>query len=182
LVAGITDYTVGEILVYTFCPAPDGDQQFMDSRIKRMNAVQREARFGRRCQPELRDEQRTSGGSGGTVRYEYDESGHLVGEYAGSGALIWETVWLGDNPVATLRPNGSSVSIYYVHAGQLNTPRQVTRPSDNVQMWTWFSDPFGADAANSNPGGAGAFIYKLRFPGQYCCKGPIVAETGHRWK
>ena len=47
-----------------------------------------------------------------------------------------------------------------------NTPRQVTRPSDNVAMWTWFSDPFGTDAANPNPASAGAFAYNLRFPGQ----------------
>jgi len=80
--------------------------------------------------------------------------------------LIEETVWLGDIPVATLRPTGASVSIYYVHSDQLNTPRQVTRPSDNAQMWTWFSDPFGTDAANANPTGAGAFAYTLRLPGQ----------------
>jgi RHS repeat-associated protein len=42
----------------------------------------------------------------------------------------------------------------------------VTRPSDNAQLWTWFSDPFGADAANPNPAGAGTFAYNLRFPGQ----------------
>ena len=33
-------------------------------------------------------------------------------------------------------------------------------------MWTWFSDPFGADAANANPSGAGTFAYNLRLPGQ----------------
>jgi RHS repeat-associated protein len=33
-------------------------------------------------------------------------------------------------------------------------------------MWTWFSDPFGTDAANSNPAGAGPFAYNLRLPGQ----------------
>jgi RHS repeat-associated protein len=33
-------------------------------------------------------------------------------------------------------------------------------------MWTWNSDPFGTDAANANPAGAGAFAYNLRFPGQ----------------
>jgi RHS repeat-associated protein len=32
-------------------------------------------------------------------------------------------------------------------------------------MWTWFSDAFGTDAANSNPSGAGTFAYNLRFPG-----------------
>jgi len=33
-------------------------------------------------------------------------------------------------------------------------------------MWTWNSDPFGTDAANANPAGAGTFVYNLRFPGQ----------------
>lgn len=65
-----------------------------------------------------------------------------------------------------LTASGSSVAVYYIEADHLNTPRQVTRPSDNKQMWTWFSDPFGTTAANSNPAGAGTFIYNLRFPGQ----------------
>ena len=89
-----------------------------------------------------------------------------MGEYDATGALIEETVWLGDIPVATLRPNGSAVAIYYVHSDALNTPRQVTRPSDNTVMWTWNSDPFGTDAANPTPAGAGTFAYNLRFPGQ----------------
>jgi len=109
---------------------------------------------------------RISGGTSGTVLYTYDEAGHLLGEYDASGALIEETVWLGDTPVATLRPNGGAVSIYYVHSDSLNTPRQVTRPSDNTVMWTWSSDPFGTDAANPNPSGAGPFAFNLRFPGQ----------------
>jgi RHS repeat-associated protein len=33
-------------------------------------------------------------------------------------------------------------------------------------MWTWFSDPFGTDAANANPAGAGVFAYNVRFAGQ----------------
>jgi RHS repeat-associated protein len=107
-----------------------------------------------------------TGGSGGTVLYWYDEAGHLLGEYDGSGNLIQETVWLGDIPVATLRPNNSGVDIFYVHTDQLNTPHQITRPSDNPQMWTWFSDPFGTDAANANPAGLGTFTYNLRLPGQ----------------
>ena len=75
-------------------------------------------------------------------------------------------MWLGDIPVATLRPNGSTVWIYDVHSDQLNTPRQITRPSDNTPMWTWNSDPFGTDAANPHPAGSGTFAYNLRFPGQ----------------
>ena len=116
-----------------------------------------------------------SGGAPGTVLFWYDEAGHLIGEYDGSGNLIQETVWLGDIPVATLRP-GSPVAIYYVHTDHLNTPRQVTRPSDNAQMWTWFSDPFGTNSPNENPTGAGAFKYHLRFPGQY-----FDAESGSHY-
>jgi len=107
-----------------------------------------------------------SGDVNGAVLYAYDEAGHLLGEYDGTGALIEETVWLGDTPVATLRPSGSTVSIFYIHTDPLNTPREVTRPSDNVAMWTWNSDPFGTDAANPSPSGAGVFTYNLRFPGQ----------------
>ncbi len=70
--------------------------------------------------------------------------------------LIEETVWLGDIPVATLRPNASGgVDIFYVHTDHLNTPRAVTRPSDNMLMWTWYSDPFGTDAAIENPAAVG---------------------------
>jgi RHS repeat-associated protein len=123
----------------------------------------------------------TSGGAAGTVLYWYDEQGHLLGEYDGSGNLIEETVWLGDIPVATLRPSGSTVSIYYIHSDQLNTPRQITRPSDNQQMWTWNSDPFGTDAANANPAGAGTFAYNLRFPGQVFDGQAGLHQNGFRY-
>ena len=66
--------------------------------------------------------------------------------------------------MATLKPSGATVAIYYVHSDQLNTSRQVTRPSDNTPMWTWNAAPFGTDAANPNPAGAGTFAYNLRFP------------------
>ena len=64
----------------------------------------------------------------GIILYVYDQAGHLLGEYDGSGNLIQETVWLGDIPVATLRPSGSSVAIYYVVTDQIETPREVVRP------------------------------------------------------
>jgi RHS repeat-associated protein len=96
----------------------------------------------------------------------YDEAGHYLGVYNGSGGLGDETVWLGDVPVGMLVPNGDSVNVYYVHTDHLNTPRQVTRSSDNTQMWTWFSDPFGTTAENQNPQGAGTLNYPPRLPGQ----------------
>jgi hypothetical protein len=54
-----------------------------------------------------------SGGAAVTVLSIYDEASHLLGEYDATGTLIEETVWLGDIPVATLRPSGSTVGIYY---------------------------------------------------------------------
>lgn len=108
-----------------------------------------------------------SGGSAGTVIFMYDESGHLLGEYTSTGALTQETVWLGDTPVATLRPNGSGISIYYVHADHLNTPKIISQPSSNKAAWRWDQDPFGSLLPTQNPQGLGSFVYNLRFPGQY---------------
>jgi len=106
-------------------------------------------------------------GNGGTTLLMYDEAGHILGEYTGTGVLIQETVWMGDTPVATVQPNGSGVSIYYIHTDHLGTPRKITRPSDNGLMWRWDPDTFGSLAPNSNPAGLGTFTYNLRFPGQY---------------
>jgi RHS repeat-associated protein len=106
-----------------------------------------------------------TGGTPGTVHYVYDEAGHLLGEYNSTGALVQETIWLGDAPVATLRP-GTPVGIFYVHTDHLNTPRRVTRPSDNGARWTWESDPFGTALPNENPQSLGTFKYNLRLPGQ----------------
>jgi RHS repeat-associated protein len=101
-----------------------------------------------------------------TTLYAYDEVGHLVGEYTSAGVLIQETVWLGDVPIATLRPNGSGgVVLYYVHADHLNTPRLVTDSANNI-VWRWDSDAFGTTPPNENPSGLGMFEYNLRFPGQ----------------
>jgi RHS repeat-associated protein len=54
-----------------------------------------------------------------------------------------------------------------LHTDHLNTPRTVTRPSDNQLRWRWDPDPFGASAPNQNPQGLGTFVYHLRLPGQY---------------
>jgi RHS repeat-associated protein len=106
-------------------------------------------------------------GNGGTTLLMYDEAGHILGEYSGTGALIEETVWMGDTPVATIRPSGSTIIVYYVHTDHLGTPRKVTRTSDNGLMWRWDPDTFGSVAPNTNPAGLGAFTYNLRFPGQF---------------
>jgi RHS repeat-associated protein len=91
----------------------------------------------------------------------YDEAGHVLGEYTSSGALVQETIWMSDTPVATIRPNGTGVTVYYVHTDHLETPRKVTLPSNNSLVWRFDPDTFGSSAPTS------AFIYNLRFPGQF---------------
>lgn len=97
----------------------------------------------------------------------YDEAGHLLQVASGTGVMAQEIVWMGDTPVATLRPKtGGGVDIYYIHVDHLNTPRFITRPSDNKLRWRWDSDPFGGGAANENPESLGTFASSLRLPGQ----------------
>ena len=114
--------------------------------------------------------QRVRKATGSTAtRFVFDEAGRLQGEYDDTGALIQETVWLDDLPVATIRSDGSTGFIaYYVHPDHLGTPRAVTRPSDNALVWKWDNtEPFGNSLPNENPSGLGVFAYNLRFPGQY---------------
>jgi RHS repeat-associated protein len=68
--------------------------------------------------------------------------------------------------MATIQPSGSSIATYYLVTDQLDTPREIIRPSDNTIMWSWFTGPFGAEAPNTNPQGAGIFAYDMRLPGQ----------------
>jgi RHS repeat-associated protein len=103
----------------------------------------------------------------------------VLGEYTSAGVLIQETIWMGDIPVATLRPNPSTgcstgtICIFYVHTDQLNAPRKVSQPVTGTLAWRWDTEPFGTTTPNQNPGSLGTFKYNLRFPGQY-----YQAETG----
>jgi len=101
-----------------------------------------------------------------SIYYVYDEAGHLLGEYDTDGELIQETVWFGDIPVATLRPDGSEIEIDYVHADHLNTPRVITQSTNNDVRWRWDDQGFGDSAPDEDPESLGAFEYSLRFPGQ----------------
>lgn len=109
----------------------------------------------------------------------YDEDGHLLGRYTGSGELIGETLWLDDTQVAPIKPagatqggqaipaNGSApaVQVFYIHPDHLDTPRVVVNAS-NQTVWRWESAPFGDTEADTNPAGLGAFDFTQRFPGQ----------------
>jgi RHS repeat-associated protein len=67
-----------------------------------------------------------------------------------------------------------TTNINYVFTDHLNTPRVITRASDNQMVWRWDqADPFGVIQPNANPAGLGIFTYNPRFPGQL-----YDAETG----
>lgn len=106
----------------------------------------------------------------------YDESGHLLGEYEASGALIREYVWLGDIPVAVITAGPGTPPFHYwsIHTDHLNTPRSVAHPVSGQRVWRWDSAPFGESAPDEDPDGdLSLFTMPLRFPGQYA-----DAETG----
>lgn len=116
--------------------------------------------FGQRVRKEV---------SGVSTLFVYDEAGHLLGEYQGNGTPIQEIVWLGDIPLAAVRPDG----VYYIHTDHLNTPRQI----EDVQgeaVWAWNDETFGDNAPDEDPRNTGtSFQFNLRMPGQY-----FDAETG----
>lgn len=74
---------------------------------------------------------------------------------------------MADIPVATLRPNRSSITIY-LHTDHLGTPRKITNPSGNTVVWRWDPDTFGSKTPSIT-----TISYNLRFPGQY-----YQSETG----
>jgi RHS repeat-associated protein len=99
----------------------------------------------------------------GLNEYVYDEQGHLIGEYDDTGAMINETVWLGDIPVAVFT---GSTTTSYINPDHLNAPHTIADSTGN-QLWTWDHLAFGDNPPNQNPSGLGVFSYNLRFPGQY---------------
>jgi RHS repeat-associated protein len=111
--------------------------------------------------------QRVKKNDGTDTFFVYDEAEHLIGEYDAAGAPIEETVWLGDLPVAVVKPNAASYDVFYVWTDNLGTPRLITDAA-NQARWEWpNADPFGNNLPDEDPAGLGAFTYNLRFPGQY---------------
>jgi RHS repeat-associated protein len=121
----------------------------------------------------------------GTIYYAYDEASHTIGEYDANLKVIYETVYLNDTPVAVLKQQTTgtapstttTTSVYYVYSDQIETPRVITRASDNKMVWRWDgADPFGLFYPAENPSALAAtpsitytqpaFSYNNRFPGQ----------------
>ena len=112
----------------------------------------------------------------GRAYYVYDQVGHLVGEYDSTGRAIYETVYMGDTPVAALTaPAIGQTTVSYIYADHLNTARVIVRPADQAIVWSWGgNEPFGQTQVNSNPNGLGVYTYNPRFPGQ-------VADAESGW-
>jgi len=109
----------------------------------------------------------------GAAYYAYDEAGHLLGEYDASLNSIAETVYLGDTPVAVLKESGLAsnstlqLTVGNVYVDHLDTPRVITRNSDEAVLWRWDgAEAFGATPPNENPSGLGIYRFNQRFPGQ----------------
>jgi RHS repeat-associated protein len=111
-----------------------------------------------------------------SIYYVYDRDGHILGEYDSAGVPIQETIYLGDLPVAVLKPSarkersaGESQfpELFYIYADHINTPRVITSAIDNRMVWRWDNvDPFGSQQPDESPEELPNFTYNLRFPGQ----------------
>jgi RHS repeat-associated protein len=101
-----------------------------------------------------------------TTDYDYDESGHLIGERTSGSTLDY--VWLDGIPVAVVSKNlngpSYAANINYIQGDALGTPRLVTNAS-GTEVWRRFhsGDAFGEQTPTSSTG----FVLNLRFPGQY---------------
>jgi len=93
-----------------------------------------------------------------TTIFHYDLQGHLIAETNQSGTMIAEYVYLGDQPLAMIRPGEA---LYYYHNDHLGTPQLLTNDSVTVS-WKAVYAPFGEAEISvqtvENP---------FRFPGQY---------------
>jgi RHS repeat-associated protein len=93
-----------------------------------------------------------------TTIFHYDLQGHLIAETTDAGITLAEYFYLGDQPLAMIRP---SEALYYYHNDHLGTPQILTNDSATVS-WKAAYTPFGeaeiSVQAVENP---------FRLPGQY---------------
>ena len=95
---------------------------------------------------------------GETRIFHYDFMGHLIAETNPSGQNLVEYFYLGDQPLAMIRPGEA---LYYYHNDHLGTPQILTDDTGTVS-WKAVYGPFGeAEIAIATVENS------LRFPGQY---------------
>ena len=113
----------------------------------------------------------TFGSGAAQTAYVHDRNGHLLAEHdAVTGAVRREYVWIDDMPVALADISGSTVTVSYIHTGQIDEPLEVTSAAQAV-VWNGYVDPFGNGSTFAtptlNPG------IDMRLPGQ-----SLQLETG----
>lgn len=95
-----------------------------------------------------------------TERYDYNQAGRMLGEY---GVTNRDYVWIDDIPVANVDTQGTTSTVAYVIADQLNTPRAIANGSGStIWLWAYQGNPWGEQVPTSN-----SYVYNLRLPGQY---------------
>ncbi|WP_171014189.1 RHS repeat protein [Chitinivorax sp. B] len=118
------------------------------------------------------------------IQFVYDEAGHLLAEHAdpATQSPSQDHIWLGDTPIAVVRPNSSDPSkplLYHVYADHLNTPRAIYDAFNKRLTWRWESEAFGNTLPDQDADKNGSqFVYNLRFPGQYWDNG---IKLSHNW-
>jgi len=125
--------------------------------------------------------------------YFYDQAGHLLGEYNAQGLPWYETIYVNDTPVALIKQTrtGSAnaqpptlkvtTQVYHIYTDHLDTPRLITKATDQSMVWSWISaEPFGATAPNANPNNLGTFVFNQRFPGQVYDSETGLSQNHHR--
>ena len=93
-----------------------------------------------------------------TTIFHYDLQGHLVAETNETGQMLAEYVYLGDQPLAMIRPGEA---LYHYHNDHLGTPQILTNESGAVS-WKAVYTPFGEAVISIE-----AVENPFRFPGQY---------------
>ncbi|AVD71757.1 RHS repeat domain-containing protein [Desulfobulbus oralis] len=101
-----------------------------------------------------------------TTYYLYDLESRLLAEIAGSGRVLREYVWLGQEPLA-LREYEVRSGLYFYINDHLGTPQRLITGEGTV-VWQAAALPFGRTQVQ-----LGTVQNNLRFPGQY-----FDAETG----
>ena len=112
----------------------------------------------------------------GTTQYLYDAWDHLLAETDGSGHVVKQYVWAGDEPVAVLdgTVNAASPTLYFVHADHLQRPELMTNATGSV-VWRATYEPFGTVSSIT-----GSLVENQRFPGQWFQLEAGLAYNWHR--
>ena len=114
--------------------------------------------------------QRAEKRAGDTVRFSYDDSGALLGEYSSDGT-VKEYIYVDSLLVGVIGDLPSGEALYAVYADHIGSPRLVERVDDGFVAWQWgiSGAPFGEDSPihGVTPPGEIPFRMNLRFPGQY---------------